>query len=88
MHGHRVLITKHDAPEAVVLSMDEFLALTEMHQGERQLNLLRDQFDAQLAAMQTPEAKAAGRRLFAASPRELGQAALAGAQRRARLKRG
>jgi antitoxin Phd len=86
-HG-AIAITKHDAPEAVVLSMDEFLALTQMHAPERKLNLLREEFDAQFAAMQTPEAAAAAKRAFAASPRQLGEAAVALARRNKQHKSG
>ena len=86
-HG-AVAITKHDVPEVVVLSMEEFAALTQVHAAERKLDELRGEFDAQLAAMQTPAARAAAKRAFAASPRELGQAALALAQRTKQRRRG
>ena len=79
-HG-AVAITKHDAFEVVVLSMEEFAALTETHAAERKLDDLRNEFDAQLASMQTPAAQAAAQSAFDASPRELGEAALALAQR-------
>jgi len=80
LRGGRVVITKHDAPKAMVLSMDEFNALTQA--TERTLATLSGEFDALLAGMQTPKAKAGMKAAFDASPRELGRAAVAAARRR------
>ena len=80
LRGGRVVITKHDAPKAVVLSMDEFTALT--HATERTLATLSGDFDALLAGMQTPKARAGMKAAFGAAPRELGRAAVASARRR------
>jgi antitoxin Phd len=81
MRGGRVVITKHDAPKAVLLSVDEFNALT--HATENTLDTLSGEFDALLARMQTPRARAGMKAAFGATPKELGRAAAAAARRRA-----
>jgi|ERR1041385_4978138 prevent-host-death family protein len=80
MQGRRVVITKHDVPKAILMSMDEYNSLTEKRPN---LNLLTEEFDALLAGMQTPKARAAMRSLFRATPKQLGRAALAAARKRA-----
>lgn len=80
LRGGAVVITKHDAPKAVVLSMDEFHALTQA--TERTLATLSGEFDALLAGMQTPSARAGMKAAFDASPRAVGRAAVAAARRR------
>ena len=80
LRGGRVVITKHDAPKAVVLSMDEFNALTGA--TERTLETLRGHFDAVLAGMQTPRTRAGMQAAFEASPRDVGRAAVAAARKR------
>ena len=82
MHGEAVVITKHDAPRAVLLSMEAFTALSQS--GERQLDRLREEFDELLAGQQTAKAKAALRAAFGASSKQLGRAALAAARSRGR----
>lgn len=80
MQGGVVMITKHHAPKAVLMSMDEFNALsraTEVRLGE-----LSGEFDALLARMQTSRARSAMKTAFGASPRQLGRAALAAARKR------
>jgi antitoxin Phd len=67
-----VAITRRDKPRVVVLSIEEYEALTQPL--EDSLENLRGEFDALVERMQTSEAKAAGRALFAASPRRLGHA--------------
>jgi hypothetical protein len=75
-----VVITKHDAPKAVLLSVDEFTALTKVTEGA--LDTLSAEFDTLLARMQTPRARAGMKAAFAASPKELGKAAVAAARKR------
>lgn len=75
-----VVITKHDAPKAIVLSMDEFDALTKG--AANSLDGLSADFDAMLARMQTPKARAGMKAAFGASPKELGRAAVAAARKR------
>jgi prevent-host-death family protein len=80
LQGGAVVITKHDAPKAVLLSVDEFTALTRATEGT--LDTLSAEFDALLARMQTPRARAGMKAAFAASPKELGKAAVAAARKR------
>jgi antitoxin Phd len=81
LRGGAVVITKHDAPKAIVLSMDEFNALTQ-GAAVSPLEGLSADFDAVLARMQTPRARAGMKAAFAASPRALGRAAAAAARKR------
>jgi prevent-host-death family protein len=80
IRGGVVLITKHDAPKAVLLAVDEFNALAGAMEGK--LDTLSGEFDALLARMQTPRARAGMRAAFGASPNRLGRAALAAARKR------
>jgi prevent-host-death family protein len=80
MRGGRVFITKHATPKAVVLSVDDFTALTRA--SERTLDTLSGEFDALLARMQTPRARAGLKAAFAASPKAIGAAAVAAARKR------
>lgn len=80
IRGGRAVITKHDAPKAVLISIDEFNALT--GNGTNKLETLSSEFDALLARMQTPKARAGMRAAFKASPKELAEAASAAARKR------
>jgi prevent-host-death family protein len=80
LRGGAVIITKHDAPKAIILSMDEFNALSKA--TARTLDTLSADFDAMLARMQTPRARAQMKAAFGASPKELGKAAVAAARTR------
>ncbi len=80
LRGGAVVITKHDAPKAILISVDEFNALTKA--TERMLDTLSADFDAMLARMQTPKARARMKAAFGASPKELGKAAVASARKR------
>ncbi len=73
-----VLITRNARPTAVMLSVEQFDRLTQAVPDP--LASLTAEFDATVARMQTPAAKAAVDALFAAKPDELGQAAARGAQ--------
>lgn len=73
-----VVITKHDAPKAVLLSYAEFEALTQS--ATPVLDDLSERFDALLAGMQTPKAKAGVAAAFNATPQELGAAAVKAAR--------
>jgi prevent-host-death family protein len=72
--GQEVFITKHNAPKAVVISVERFMALSGA--AASMLDRLTDEFDARLARMQTPAARSAMEKAFHASPDELGKAAL------------
>ncbi len=80
IRGGRIVITKHDSPKAVVISIDEFNALSNAHRVE--LEALTEQFDRLLARMQTPPARAGMNAAVHAKPKELGNAALAAARKR------
>lgn len=80
MQGSMVVITKHDAPKAVLISMDEFTALS--RSTELQLNTLSAEFDAALARMQTPKARIKMKAAFGASPKQLGKAAVSATRKR------
>jgi len=75
-----VAIRRHDKPRAVLLSMEEYAALKG---GDDPLWLeeLKGQYRGMLDDMQSPEQKAAAERAFNATPEELGEAAVRGAQR-------
>jgi prevent-host-death family protein len=76
-----VLITKHNATQAVVISVERYEALT---QGPASgLDTLTAEFDDLLRRMQSPEARAGVRAAFAASPDELSRAAVAAARKNA-----
>jgi antitoxin Phd len=81
IRGSRVFITKHSAPKAVLISVEEFNALSRA--TETQLNTLTGEFDALLDGMQTPKARAAMKAAFDATPKQLGKAAVAAARKRA-----
>lgn len=78
--GQLVLITKHDTPKAVMLSMDDFAALSGA--PESKINTLSAEFDSLLARMQGPSARKAMDVAFHASPKQLGKAALAASRKR------
>jgi len=73
MRGGRVVITKHDAPSAVLLSYEEYRELT--HEDSPDLEALSHEFDELLERMQAPAARTASDALFDASPADLAEAA-------------
>lgn len=78
--GDVVTITRHDKPSAVLLSVEAYEAL--LAQRADPLAALRTAFDQRLAQMGTPQAKVGVRALFAATPKDLGRAAVKGARKR------
>jgi len=78
--GGAVVVTKHDAPKAVVISVETFNALAAA--AETNLDTLDREFDALLARMQTPKARRGMKTAFDASGQQLGQAAVAATRRR------
>lgn len=80
IHGATVVITKHDAPRAVLISMDQFKALQDAPQIK--LDTLSEQFDALLDRMQTRQARRGMSVAFNASPKQLGKAAVVSARKR------
>ena len=64
-----VVITRYGVPQAVVMSLERFNALTgesraRVEQDEALLESLTAEFDAVLEKMQTPEAQRAARNFF------------------------
>lgn len=74
-----VVITKHESPRAVLVSVDRVGAVLDKYEPD--LAALTRKFDAQVARMRTPEARAAARGLFAATSEQLGEAAVTGAKK-------
>ena len=82
MQGGIVVITKHGAPKAVLIGLDEFTDLVGARKSR--LDTLRGEFDALLARMQTPEARSGMKAAFDATPVELGKAAVSAAHKHKR----
>jgi prevent-host-death family protein len=80
IQGGKVVITRHGTPKAVLISFAEFEALSRA--GQVKLDTLSGEFDALLARMQTPAARAGMQAAFGASPKQLGKAARAVARKR------
>ena len=80
MQGGVVVITKHEAPKAVLISMDEYTALC--NAPESRINSLSADFDALLLRMQRPAVRHSMQAAFRASPKQLGRAAVAAARKR------
>jgi len=82
IRGQHVVINKHETPKAVLISVEEFSALT--REGQFAIDSLSAEFDALMATMQLPNAKRAMKAAFNASPKQMGEAALALAAKRHR----
>ena len=80
MQGGVVVITKHDAPKAVLISMDEYTALASA--PESRINTLSAEFDSLLMRMQEPGVRSSMQAAFHASPKLLGKAAVVAARKR------
>jgi len=78
--GERVYITRHEAPKAVLISVDDFQALSA--HAKTKLDTLTGEFNALLARMQAPGARAALKAAFDASPEQLRIAAVEAANKR------
>jgi|ERR1700690_29571 len=78
--GERVYITRHEALKAVLISVDDFQALST--DTKTKLDTLANEFDALLARMQAPGMRAAMKAAFNASPEQLGIAAVEAARKR------
>jgi antitoxin Phd len=74
-----VIITRHDAPKAVLLAMDEFEEL--IGDNARRLDTLSGEFDSLLMRMQGPDVRARTEAAFGSTPDELGRAAVAAASK-------
>jgi prevent-host-death family protein len=80
IQGGAVVITRHDTPKAVLISVENFNALS--REPETKLDTLDREFDALLASMQAPRARRGMKRAFGASGKQLAQAAVTAARRR------
>src|SRR5438876_10773245 len=74
MQGGVVVITKHDTPKAVLISMDEYTALASA--PEYRTNTLSAEFASLLMRMQRPGVRHSMQAAFHASPQQLGRAAV------------
>jgi len=85
MHHGAVVITRHDRPSAVLLSLPQYEALV----AERHvpLDALAAELDGLLAGMQTPAARRGMEAAFAATPAAMGRAAAAPHRRKAAARR-
>ena len=72
-HG-AVVVTRHDEPAMVLMSIDRYLALEQA--AEPDLDALTKQFDDMFTRMQGDEAAEAMESAFAMAPAELGKAAV------------
>ena len=88
MRSGPVTITKQRKPQAVLISLAEYRALTRA--DEHALDRLTGEFDAMFERMQLPGAAAAMQTAFDTPPRKLGEIAVAAARgaKAARRKRG
>jgi antitoxin Phd len=83
--GRPVVITKHDAPRAVILSFEDFQEITRAR--EPGLGALEARFDELLAGMQKAEAKRGVLAALRATPEGLGRAAVAAARKPRKARR-
>lgn len=79
--GKRVFITRHDAPKAVLISVDDFEDLSSSSQTK--LDTLTSEFDRLLEEMQKPGTRSKLKAAFSASPKQLGTTAVLAAKKRA-----
>ncbi len=80
IRGGRVVITRHDSPKAILISIEEFNSLASAHSAK--LDTLAAEFDAELDRMQLGRARAGMKAAFGASSRKLGKAAVSAARKR------
>ena len=80
IQGEVVVITKHEAPKAVLISIDQYTALSGA--PEARIDSLSAEFDYLLMRMQRPGARRALQKAFRASPKQIGQAAAAASRKR------
>lgn len=70
-----VIVTNHNRPEVVVVSVEQYTALKAQAAANDPLVQLRSQFDGELASLRAPDAGDRLRRVFASTPDELAAAA-------------
>jgi prevent-host-death family protein len=79
-----VVITRHNAPRAVLMSIDRYNAL--LGAGAAALDSLASEFDALLDRLQAPAARSGLQQAFDAPPHELARAAIAEADPQSRAR--
>lgn len=79
---HEVIVTNYNRPEAVVMSAERYAELRAAANASDPLRHLREEFDRELASLRAPDAGDKLRKIFAASPEELADAANAAERRR------
>lgn len=82
-HGE-VVVTNHDRPEVVILSLSRYEKLRSDATTHDPLAALRAEWDRKLAWLREPGASEEIRRIFDATPEELAQAAVDKAAKRKR----
>jgi len=80
IRGNRVFVTRHDAPKAVLMSVEDFEALSASARSK--LDTLSAEFDAVLAQMQARGTRSKMKAAFNATPDQLGRAAVEEANKR------
>lgn len=78
--GKTVVITRRDAPKAVLLGIEQYESLARAKASR--LDSLGRAFDERLVAMQSAESRAATKAAFHASSKELARAAVKTARKR------
>lgn len=79
-----VLVTNHDRPEVMVVSLDRYAKLKNEAASGHALASLRAEFDRELSVLNEAGASKRLRRVFASTPAQLAKAANAAASRRRR----
>lgn len=82
--GKAIAITRHDKTRAVLMSVQQYKELT--HGQNDWLADLQVEYRVMLNDMQSPEQKESALRMFEATPEELGEAAVRGAERKSKEK--
>ena len=77
-----VVITRHDVPRAVLISIEELESLGRLVARRDKLDTLAGEFDAIYERMQKPGFARAMSNAFAASPKQLGAAAAKAARKK------
>ena len=80
IRGNRVVITKRDTPKAVLISMEEYQALT--RSSEAALATLSAEYDGLFARFQQPAMRRALDSAFQMSPEDMSKAAVKAARKR------
>lgn len=66
-----VIVTNYNRPEAVVISVEHYAQLKAAAEANDPLRRLREDFDGELAVLQTADAAARLRDLFQSTPEEM-----------------